>query len=99
MTTAALRIINPTLVKSSVTFVDPEGLATDPATVTVTWIKPDGTKVEFVYGINSEVVRAGTGVYGCQLVTNMVGGWSVTWQGENVATGFVNFRVGSSSLS
>lgn len=58
------------------TFVDADGNAADPTTVTFR-VKPNatGTVTNYVYGTDSEVSTTGTGVYKLTITLNQEGVW------------------------
>lgn len=53
---------------SSASFANSAGTAGDPDTVNFIVQEPDGTKTTYVYGVDAEVVRGGTGAYSSTVV-------------------------------
>ena len=59
------------------------GTAVDPGTLTVTVTPPTGISVVYVYGVDSQLTKAGVGIYKLTLPASIVGTWTSSW----VATG------------
>jgi hypothetical protein len=77
------------------TFRDLNGVATDPATVTLSIRTPDGTKTDYVYGTDLEVIKDVTGVYYISYVAAQAGyhGWSAHGTGAVQEGGSSGFYV------
>lgn len=68
------------LVRSSVTFTDFNGAATDPNTVTFKYEKPDGTVTTIIYPA-AGTVKDSTGVYHADVTITAAGSWWFRWNG------------------
>lgn len=63
------------------TFTNTAGVAADPTTVSVIVEEPDGTTTTYVYGVDAEVTRTGTGVYTYTQIYDSAGQWKIVFQG------------------
>lgn len=72
-------------IRMSVTFETSLGVATDPTTVTFTFVSPDGSTTTFIYGTDAAAVKDSTGNYHCDRTTT-TGQWG-TWEAKCVGTG------------
>lgn len=52
-----------TAVEQEIEIRDTGGALADPDTLTVRLVAPDGTQIDYVYGVDTEVTRSSTGVY------------------------------------
>lgn len=68
---------------STVTFTNPAGAVTNPATVTFKVINPTGpaSQTSYVYGTATEVTRPSTGVYVLTLKYTISGTWEIRCEG------------------
>lgn len=80
------KVMNPTSVTSTVTFVDDEGTATDPSGIIAYWMDPAGNVTPYTYAVGGEVIRDAVGVYHMDLVADVVGTWWVRWLGVGLTT-------------
>jgi hypothetical protein len=55
--------------------------------------KPDGSAVEYVYGVDADVIRDSVGVYRYTVAIDMVGTWFYRWVGKNAAEEEKSFYV------
>ena len=51
----------------------------DPSTVAIRIHRPDGTLDEFVYGVDTEIVRDSVGKYRCVYIVPLAGGYTYSW--------------------
>lgn len=63
------------------TFEDSGG-PVDPSAANLTIRFPDGTRVTYVMGDDSELVQIGVGVYVVRIVADMVGTYWYRWEGS-----------------
>lgn len=91
------------LIKVQAVFKDANGDNQDPATVEVRRLRPgDGSPTTYVYGVDSEVVRASTGVYYIENdTTDLPGTWQFVWNssGTYQAAGETQFTVADDYFS
>jgi len=69
------------LVRTTATYTNTGGTATDPTTVTATITTPAGVATAYVYGTDSEVVKGTTGVYYVDVTCDLAGLWVARWVG------------------
>lgn len=60
------------LVRTTATFTNLGGTATDPTTVTATVTNPAGSATAYVYGTDAALVKSATGVYYVDVDANLV---------------------------
>lgn len=76
-------------------FADPDGVATDPTTITLRWrYYLDTEWTEWVYGTDAEVIRAGTGDFYADIPLTRSERLYYQW----IGTGTVAAAAGSSIL-
>ena len=68
------------IIRTTVTFVDFNGSAMDPTTVTFKYREPDGTITTAVYPA-AGVTKSGTGVYYGTVTLDAEGSWWTRWEG------------------
>jgi len=78
---STLRVFDGTLVRSTVSFRDIEGVLADPPTVVVKWMNDAGTVFVYTYITDVEVVRDAVGIYHMDRVADSNGAWWVQWEG------------------
>lgn len=78
---STLKVLEGTLVRTSVEFRDVTGALADPPTVKVHWKTPLGIITTFTYLIDVELVRDSIGAYHMDQVENEGGQWWVRWEG------------------
>jgi hypothetical protein len=85
------------LVKVSGAFTDADDVAQDPAAVYVQIKTPAGTVTSYQYGVDADVVKAGTGSYYINVDADEVGLWDYRWYstGSGQAADEGQFRVGT----
>lgn len=64
------------LVRIDVDFKNSSDTLTDPSTITFKFEDPSGTETTYVYGIDAELVKDGTGEYHADISTDESGTWS-----------------------
>ena len=64
-------------------FQDADGTAFDPTTVTFTINEPRTASVDYVYGVDAEVTKNGTGDYTCTIDVDTPGIWYYRIAGDN----------------
>lgn len=78
-------------VKINIDFVDDDGLAYNPTTVTFKLMSPCRSQSSYVYGTDSEVARPSTGRYECTFPADVItegGRW--TWRVETTGPASAN---------
>lgn len=76
-----------TEIRLTASFVDSDGDAVDPDTVTFKTYSPQGLVASYVYGTDSEVQKASTGNYTADVTPDKAGRWHFRW--ETTGTGTV----------
>lgn len=76
---------NGDAVRVSVDFKNASGTLTDPTTVTFKFENPAGTETSYVYGVDGQLVKSGTGEYYVDITGNSYG----TWLWRFIGTGTV----------
>lgn len=71
--------------RTSTPFQNNSGTAIDPDTVTFTVREPDGTRTSYVYGVDGEVSREGTGDYSMIVRPDSSGVWRYAIAGEDAS--------------
>jgi len=71
---------------SQATFVTKEGELTDPTVVKASVKLPNGDIEEFVYNTDPELTRVSLGVYELPVHTNLVGRYTLRWEGSGLLT-------------
>lgn len=79
------RVAPGTPFRVTVTFQDEDGVAIDPATVTLKTLSPCGTETSYVYGTDAEVQRQSAGLYLGDITPDRAGRWRFRW--ESTGTG------------
>ena len=74
------------LVRTTATFTNLGGTATDPTTVTATVTNPAGSATAYVYGTDAALVKSATGVYYVDVDANLAGLWASRWVGTGAVT-------------
>ena len=69
------------LVRSTATFTNTAGTATDPTTVVCKVRTPAGVVTTYTYGTDAALVKSATGVYYVDVSLTAVGQWWVRWEG------------------
>ena len=72
------------VVRSTATFTNTAGTATDPTTITARLRLPDTNSADataYVYGTDAEVVKSATGVYYMDVTCSRAGTYYVRWEG------------------
>lgn len=67
------------LVRYTKQFTNSSGTLTDPTTVKVTVVRPDGQRNTYVYNTDAVVAKSGTGVYYYDLSGDIPGAYTVRW--------------------
>jgi len=70
-------------ISTSTPFQDAAGVDTDPNTVTFEVKNPAGTTTSYVYGTDSNVTKAATGDYDCDIDVEAAGIWYYYIKGES----------------
>ncbi len=70
------------LVRVSGAFTDSAGAATDPTTVKISVVRPDGRQITYTYLADSAVVKDSTGNYHIDLDGSVPGTWIYWWHSE-----------------
>lgn len=83
MTTAAYKVGTNVRVDAN-TFVDIDGAAADPDTITARVKQPDDSVTEFVYGTAPTLQRDGVGQYHLDYEVTQAGRHTVQWEGTGV---------------
>src|SRR5262245_59455198 len=58
----------------------------DPGTVSLRYIKPDGTLVTLEYPTDTDLVRDSLGVYHVDVTVDMAGDWAYNWTSTGAVT-------------
>lgn len=74
------------------TFTDVAGTLVDPAAVFFNWQQPDGTKSEYEFGVDPEIVNDSVGVYHVDLAFNAAGVWKTAFR-DGSGTGYDQLRL------
>lgn len=74
-------ILIGTRVESRQEFLDTASALSDPDTVTLVILAPDGTRTTLVYLTDSEITRVSLGVYSFDHVPDQAGDWGYRWAG------------------
>jgi hypothetical protein len=67
------------------TFTDADGVAAEPASVSMAYQSPDGVEASFTHGVNAEVEQVDVGIYRLQLTPDQHGRWFYRGEGASVA--------------
>lgn len=70
------------LVRVTGVFETSAGVATDPTTVKVTVVRPDGQRQTYTYVTDAQVIKASTGNYYIDLTASVPGTWVYWWHSE-----------------
>lgn len=82
------------LARFSVTFTDAAGAPTDPTTVTLRLLHPDGsTAITYVYGTDAALIRDDVGAYHADYLLDTVGYWVWRWEGTGLVQAAVEGRI------
>ena len=83
------------LVRCTGTFTNSAGNPVDPTTVTFKVRDPPLNEMEYVYGVDAEVVRDDQGIYHVDVSVDESGRWRYHWQstGTGQAAGEAEFSV------
>jgi hypothetical protein len=85
MLTPGRHYVNTT-VRIAVNFQDDDGTDVDPSTVSFKSYSPNGAISSYVYGTDSEVIRANTGDYYVDFVPAQSGRWFYRWASTGSGT-------------
>jgi len=69
-----------TSLRITVNFVDEDGSAVDPTTVTFSTYNPCRTKTDYVYDTDAEVGRSAAGAYYADIEPDIAGRWHYRWK-------------------
>lgn len=82
------------LARFSVSFTDAAGTPTDPTTVTIRLLHPDGaTETTYAYGTDAALVRDDVGAYHADYLIDAVGYWGWRWEGTGAVQAAVEGRL------
>lgn len=73
------------LVRVSMTLKDSAGTLIDPTGLTFTYKPPTGNATTWTFGVDSELVKDGVGLYHADIDANQAGKWRYRW--ESTGTG------------
>ncbi len=76
------------LVRVSMT-VETSGIPTDPTTVVFKHKSPSGAVTTWTFGVNSQVVKDGVGIYRADIDVNAGGTWNFRWECSGAAQGAI----------
>lgn len=76
------------LVRVSATF-ETSGIPTDPTTVVFKYKSPSGAITTWTFGVNSQVVKDGLGIYRADIDVNAGGTWYFRWEGTGAVQGAI----------
>lgn len=80
------RIFVNTEVRLEARFFDDSDTDTDPDTVKLYLIDPNGTQTTYTYSTDDEMGRTDTGDYYCDVTPNMSGRWFWRWEATGSST-------------
>jgi hypothetical protein len=88
------------LVRLTASFTDMDGLAVDPASVSVSTLDPDLDIVSKSYPVDAEVIKDDVGEYHYDADASKSGAWSFRWEGTGAgqAAAEGKFTVNSSAF-
>jgi hypothetical protein len=84
------KIYYGTVLRLTATFVDGDGTATNPDTVTLKTYSPSGTETSYVYGTDAEMQRPATGSYTGDITPDEPGRWFYRWETTGDGTTITN---------
>lgn len=73
-------------VRVAANFQTDDGADVDPATVTLRVMSPENVETSYVYGVDSEVVKANVGDYYADITPDASGRWAYRWQATGSGT-------------